>query len=61
MTSKAHIGQDSRLGDWNLVLDFRILAQRLKLALRGQPFEVALSIQQDSIGNLLAHAVQDHR
>ena len=46
------MGQDNRLGGWNLVPKFRIVAQRLKLALRCQRFEVAHSIQQDSIRNL---------
>jgi len=46
------MGQDNRLGGWNLVLNLRIVAQRLKLAIRCQRFEVAHSIQQDSIGNL---------
>jgi transposase len=46
------MGQDNRLGGWNLVLNLRIVAQWLKLALRCQRFEVAHSIQQDSIRNL---------
>ena len=46
-----HIGQYSRLGGRNFVPDLSSVAQRLKLALRCQHFEVAHSIQQDRISN----------
>ena len=39
------MGQDNLLRGWNLVLNFRIVAQRVKLGLRCQGFEIAHSIQ----------------
>ena len=48
----AHVGQDNRLGIWNFVPNFRIVAQRLSLGLRRRRLQVAHSIQQDSIRNL---------